>query len=117
MAGIYYFDCNPMSWTEVNMGLSIDSIEIRIPIRLRVEEIHGIIDMYHWALGNEWFEHSVSETVCCELMQAKMSDLYERIYPLIHMSFCESTHQTRAKAGWVIMKSLDELLELVKRKT
>ena len=73
--------------------------------------------MYHWALGNEWFEHSVSETVCCELMQAKMSDLYERIYSLIHMSFCESTHQTRAKAGWVIMKSPDELLELVKGKT
>ena len=88
-AGEYVFSCNPMPWTEIDMGVKFGTIEMFIPVWLSVEEIQGLIDMYRWAWDSNWFENSYSEMVCTELMKERMPQLYKRIYPLVHNAFCE----------------------------
>lgn len=88
--GEYVFICYPMPWTELDMGISIGTIEMSVPISLNKEEIQRIINIYHWAWGVEWFEESTSEMVCTELMKEKMPDLFNKVHPVVHDSFCKN---------------------------
>lgn len=88
--GEYVFTCYPTPWTEIDMGVRTGSTEIEVPILLNEEEIHGIIEMYHWAWDNGWFDNSISETVCTELIEERMPDLFNKVHPVVHEFFCKN---------------------------
>ena len=89
-AGTYIFECYPMPWTEIELGLekNIGNSPITVSLNLSYEEIQAIVDMVNWAWDNEWFEDSTSETVCTELLQKCNPQLYNKIQPLVHKQFC-----------------------------
>lgn len=67
--GTYIFECSPMPWTEIELGLGVGCELFDIPLELSNEDIQALVDMMNWAWDNEWFEHSTSETVCTELLK------------------------------------------------
>ena len=90
-AGTYIFECYPMPWTEIELGIigkNIGNNPIEVSLDLSYEDIQAIVDMINWAWDNEWLEHSTSETAWTELLQKHIPQLYNKIQPLAHHLFC-----------------------------
>lgn len=90
MPGTYDFECCLMPWTKFEIGERyVGDKPIVVSLELNYEELQSLVETLHWAWDNEWFEHSMSETVCTELIQLRAHDIYDRVYPIAHQSFCE----------------------------
>ena len=115
-AGTYCFDCYPMPWTEIDLGLESKSIgnnEISVMLVLSDDDIQAIVDMMNWAWDNEWFEHSTSETACTELLIKHIPQLYNKLYPLVHKQFCNKYPNSEDVRGFgeYEISCPDEILE------
>lgn len=88
--GTYIFECYTMPWTDKDLGLPVGGNYIEIAIELTDDDINSIKEMFHWAWDNNWFEHSVSETVCTQLLQKHNYQLYEKVQLKAHKAFCEA---------------------------
>lgn len=86
--GTYIFECELMPWTEYELGIDKQDNTIEVALELSIDEIQSIVDYMHWAWDNDWFEHSMSETVLTELFIKHSPALYERIQPLALQKFC-----------------------------
>ena len=111
--GIYIFECFPMPWTEIELGLGIGSESFEIPLELSNEDLQTLVDMMYWAWDNEWFEYSTSETVCTKLMQKRAPQIYERIQPLAHQQFCRKYPNSENVRGFGVYEIYipDEIIE------
>lgn len=115
-AGTYCFDCYPMPWTDIDLGIepkSIGNNEISVMLDLSDDDIQAIVDMMNWAWDNEWFEQSTSETVCTELLVKHIPQLYNKLYPLVHQQFCNKYPNSEDVRGFgeYEMFCPDEIIE------
>lgn len=111
--GIYIFECFPMPWTEIDLGLGIGCESFEIPLELSNEDIQSLVDMVHWAWDNEYFDHSASETVCTKLLNKLAPQIFERIQPLAHQKFCRKYPNSENVRGFGVYEFFipDEIIE------
>ncbi len=114
-AGEYVFECNPMPWTEIDLGMekNIGNSPIAVSMKLSYEDIQAIIDMMNWAWDNEWFEHSTSETVCSQLLKKQLPQLYEKVKTIAHQIFCKRFPGSEHLEGYGVYEIFcpDEIIE------
>ena len=114
-AGTYTFECYPMPWTEIELGLekNIGNTPIAVSLELSFEDIQAIVEMTNWAWNNEWFEKSSSETVFTELLQQKLPNMFDKIQPLVHQQFCIKYPNSEKLDGFGVYEIFcpDEIVE------
>lgn len=111
--GTYIFECSPMPWTEIDLGLGIGCEPFEILLELSNEDIQTLVDTMHWAWNNDWFEYSTSETVFTELLQKRAPQIFERIQPLAHQQFCRKYPKSENVRGFGVYEIFipDEIIE------
>lgn len=111
--GTYIFECSPMPWTEIELGLGVGCELFDIPLELSNEDIQALVDMMNWAWDNEWFENSTSETVCTELLKKHIPQLFERIQSLVHQQFCRKYPNSKKVQGFGVYEIFipDEIIK------
>lgn len=112
--GTYIFECYLMPWTEIDLGLGIGCDYFEIPLELSSKDIQTLVDMMYWAWDNEWFEHSISETVWTELLIKFAPQIFERIQPLVHQQFCNKYPNNENIRGFGVYEIYvpDEIFDL-----
>lgn len=100
-AGSYCFSCYPMPWTEREFGIeTTGNNSIDVSMELSDEEILSIVEMMFWAWDNHWFEHSISETVCSDLLKKHLPQLYDKILSVAHRLFCNKYPNSKNCQGF-----------------
>lgn len=122
-AGEYVFPCYTMPWTDIDISMSITGVdferqEFLVSIDLSDSEIQSIVDMMVWAWENQWFEFSMSETVCTELLKEHIPLLYNKIQSLVHQQFCSKYPDSKYLEGFGVYEIFcpDEILEYAAQK-